>query len=98
MEKSRAGEALRFIKDHPRCGPLVLAYGINLHEVDADGFRNPIKSPINRLYRAGYVVGWLHGAGLTKISFRRKRIPRGTALLNITRAGQKFLKEAKNGR
>ncbi|OGD09384.1 MAG: hypothetical protein A2Y86_05210 [Candidatus Aminicenantes bacterium RBG_13_62_12] len=93
MKKSRAADALRFIRDHPGYWPESMSRGINLQEVDADGLKNPVMSPINRLYRAGYVVGWLHGAGLIRIVFRRRKIPRGTAMLRITRAGLGFLKE-----
>jgi len=71
---------------------------INLNVIDADGFKNPVVSPLSRFYRLGYVVGWLHGAGFVRISFRTKQVPRGTALLSITRAGLAFLKKNRPGR
>src|SRR4030042_41397 len=93
MKKSRAAEALRFIRDHRGCSADMMAIGIRLNLVDADGFTNPVALTINRLYRAGYVVGWLHGAGLIKIEFIRRKIPRGAARLRITRTGSAFLGE-----
>ena len=93
MKKSRAADALRFIRDHRCCTADNMAIGIRLNLVDADGFTNPVALTINRLYRAGYVVGWLHGAGLIKIEFIRRKIPRGAARLRITRTGSAFLGE-----
>lgn len=93
MKKSRAADALRAIRDNPRRAPYMMSVAIGLGEVDADGLRNPVKSMVGKLYRAGYVTGWLHGAGLIRIGFRRRRIPRGSALLSITRRGTAFLRE-----
>lgn len=88
MKRSRAVEALRLIRKRPRIGAGMLAHPLGLEYKDLDGFLNPL------LGRLGYLVGWLHGARLVKISHNRRRTPRGESRLTITRKGISFLRDS----
>jgi hypothetical protein len=98
MKKSRAADALEFIRKNRGCFPIMLSLPLDVREVDLGGFKNPAVSPMTFHYRLGYLVGWLHGAWLIKIRQRPWKGPgkgwtRGASRLSITRAGLAFLRE-----
>jgi len=73
MKKSRAVEALRLIRRRPGLQAGMLDSIMDIEHKDMDGFWNPV-SIISTKYRLGYLVGWLHGAGLRGyISYLRAR-------------------------